>query len=241
MDLSEARKYEADVDSKILALLTSVFPCGLEFMVCNQWTYNPETDDPIAHQFAEQYSTYGNADDSQVFMAFETDPLTTFTSVQSEAVDDPDGIMVEEGISGLDASDDFSTYDIPAPSSRSPRLSSLAKDIGPFIPPQPKNPPPDIIPNVALDPLGRLIINMLGRIQIRRPDFIVTLRKECLVICENKLWSRKDAVNQLHGYICLSLEARMQILLALHVLEGSAGWKSRCSDGTQRTRINLYG
>lgn len=40
------RSYESYVDSKVLALLTFVFPIVLEFIIWNQWTYNPElTDD----------------------------------------------------------------------------------------------------------------------------------------------------------------------------------------------------
>lgn len=114
-----------------------------------------------------------------------------------------------------------------------PPLPTL-KELGLF-PPLPKTPLPGALPGVALDQLSRLVSNEAGRLQIKRPDFVVYRLHRCLLVCENKLRIRAAAVRQLKGYMTdlrSSNPYALGMALEWPVLEESMVWKWHCSNGS---------
>lgn len=217
------RAYESNVDSKVLALLTFIFPVLLEFIIGNQWSYNPElTDDErvniqadwsiradVDEDFSysrEDPSEEGNA--SQLsFSDLETStPPNQFSELSSQVSDSP-----QSSSAGLSLSFDL-PFDVLRDSLQDnaelsdyvqqPHLPPLPtlEDLGAF-PPIPKIPLPKVLSGVALDPMARLVSNHAGRLELKRPDFVAYRLLRCLLICENKLRIKSAAVRQLKGYM----------------------------------------
>ncbi|KAJ7139670.1 hypothetical protein C8R44DRAFT_309483 [Mycena epipterygia] len=181
--------FESEVDRIISAHLNWFFPVQNDFYVAPQATYAAEIVDEDLDKIQDLWSIvvearsppqpgpleiYPQSEDSSMLFS----PMTTST---------PKGKAKD---TSAETGSDVHT----------PPTEQYHPSIGTFRSPSARTELPSVLPDVALDFFKRMVHD-IGRRQIKWPDFCVTFKDEILVIAEDKLLNRAEAIGQLQQYM----------------------------------------